>query len=268
MEEYQLIRQMIREDSTMSVEEIRQIASALNAQPRGVQGLNQGLLGFLIASFVGIAMIATLVSTSADSSDLRKTNHRPAEHPGLHLRLLLRSTHGADVDRTGDPATGGPARGGRQRFGRRERCGCSRRLDVVRRQDRRRPSERDQRSCGALSRVTSRRVTSRRVTSRRVTSRRVTSRRVTSRWVTSRWVTSHRMICTTLTVRTATSRGMAFLSGRLGEVEPPRRVRRLQSLRRMGSWVIVGGSTRGSFGSGRCGWSARSAPIMSRSGRR
>src|SRR4051812_36603267 len=50
---------------------------------------------------------------------------------------------------------------------------------------------------------------------------------------------------------------LRFPGGVLGVLhaatEPPRRVRRLQSLRRMGSWVIVGGSTRGSFGSGRCG---------------
>jgi transposase-like protein len=53
-----------------------------------------------------------------------------------------------------------------------------------------------------------------------------------------------------------------------GELNRPRRVRRLQSLRRMGSWVIVGGSTRGSFGSGRCAWSWSHGISTSRSGRR
>jgi IPT/TIG domain len=55
------------------VGEIRQIVSAIDTQPRGTQGLTQSLLGLIIATFVGVAMIATLVSTATDSSDLRKT---------------------------------------------------------------------------------------------------------------------------------------------------------------------------------------------------
>src|SRR3954467_546005 len=50
--------------------------------------------------------------------------------------------------------------------------------------------------------------------------------------------------------------------------EPPRRVRRLQSLRRMESWQDATGSTRRSCGSGRCGWSPSAAPITTRSGTR
>jgi hypothetical protein len=57
----------------LSVEDVRQIASAMNAPPRGVQGLTQTLLGLTITTLVGVAMVTTLVSTAADSSDLRKT---------------------------------------------------------------------------------------------------------------------------------------------------------------------------------------------------
>jgi IPT/TIG domain len=68
-----LLDKMIDKARTLSVEEIRQIVSAIDTQPRGTQGLTQSLLGLIIATFVGVAMIATLVSTAADSSDLRKT---------------------------------------------------------------------------------------------------------------------------------------------------------------------------------------------------
>ena len=68
-----LLDKMIGRAGTLSVEEIRQIVSAIDTQPRGTQGLTQSLLGLIVATFVGVAMIATLVSTAADSSDLRKT---------------------------------------------------------------------------------------------------------------------------------------------------------------------------------------------------
>jgi hypothetical protein len=67
------LNKMIGRAGTLSVEEIRQIVSAIDTQPRGTQGLTQSLLGLIVATFVGVAMIATLVSTAADSSDLRKT---------------------------------------------------------------------------------------------------------------------------------------------------------------------------------------------------
>ena len=69
----QLLDNMINRAGRLSVEEIRQIVSAIDTQPRGTQGLTQSLLALIIATFVGLAMIATLVSTAADSSDLRKT---------------------------------------------------------------------------------------------------------------------------------------------------------------------------------------------------
>ncbi|MFE9689216.1 hypothetical protein [Micromonospora sp. NPDC005806] len=68
-----LLRTMIDGAGTLTVEEIRQIVSAMNAPARGTLGLTQTLLGLIISTFVGVAMISTLVSTAADSSDLRKT---------------------------------------------------------------------------------------------------------------------------------------------------------------------------------------------------
>jgi hypothetical protein len=68
-----ILNKMIGGAGTLSVEEIRQIVSAIDTQPRGTQGLTRSLLGLIVATFVGVAMIATLVSTAADSSDLRKT---------------------------------------------------------------------------------------------------------------------------------------------------------------------------------------------------
>jgi hypothetical protein len=68
-----ILNAMIKKAPRLSVEEIRQIVSAIDTQPRGTQGLTQSLLGLIVATFVGVAMIATLVSTAADSSDLRKT---------------------------------------------------------------------------------------------------------------------------------------------------------------------------------------------------
>jgi IPT/TIG domain len=69
----ELLDRMIGQVGTLSVEEMRQIVSAIDTQPRGTQGLTQSLLGLIIATFVGLAMVATLLSTAPDSSDLRKT---------------------------------------------------------------------------------------------------------------------------------------------------------------------------------------------------
>jgi hypothetical protein len=68
-----LLNNMINRAGKLSVEEIRQIVSAIDTEPRGTQGLTRSLLALIVATFVGVAMIATLVSTAADSSDLRKT---------------------------------------------------------------------------------------------------------------------------------------------------------------------------------------------------
>jgi hypothetical protein len=68
-----LLNSMINRAGRLSVEEIRQIVSAIDTQPRGTQNLTQSLLGLIITTFVGVALVATLVSTAADSSDLRKT---------------------------------------------------------------------------------------------------------------------------------------------------------------------------------------------------
>ena len=75
-EQSELLKDMVKaaaREKGLSVEDVRQIASAMNAPPRGVQGLTQALLGLIITTLVGVAMVATLVSTAADSSDLRKT---------------------------------------------------------------------------------------------------------------------------------------------------------------------------------------------------
>jgi hypothetical protein len=72
--EYKLIDKMIdKAGPAITVEELRQIASVLETEPRGARGLTQSLLGLIIATFVGFAMIATLISTSGDSEDLRQT---------------------------------------------------------------------------------------------------------------------------------------------------------------------------------------------------
>ena len=69
-----LLKSMVdKMTGNVSVEEIRQIVSAMNAPARGTFGLTQTLLGLIIVTFVGVAMIATLVSTANDSSELRKT---------------------------------------------------------------------------------------------------------------------------------------------------------------------------------------------------
>lgn len=60
-------------DNSLSVEDIRQIVSAMDQPPRGAAGLTQSLLALVIASLVAVALVLTLVSTSLDSGDLRKT---------------------------------------------------------------------------------------------------------------------------------------------------------------------------------------------------
>jgi len=70
-----LLEQMVKaaDNKGLSVDDLRQIASAMNTPPRGMQGLTQALIGLTIITLVGVAMVATLVSTAGDSSDLRKT---------------------------------------------------------------------------------------------------------------------------------------------------------------------------------------------------
>jgi hypothetical protein len=75
-EQRRLIEQMVTatgRTKDLSVDDLRQIASAMNTPPRGMQGLTQALMGLIIITLVGVAMVTTLVSTAADSSDLRKT---------------------------------------------------------------------------------------------------------------------------------------------------------------------------------------------------
>jgi hypothetical protein len=57
----------------LSVEEVRQLVSAMDRPPRGTSGLTQSLLALTIVTLVGVAMVATLVSTGGDSIDQRKT---------------------------------------------------------------------------------------------------------------------------------------------------------------------------------------------------
>jgi hypothetical protein len=57
----------------LSVEEVRQLVSAMDRPPRGASGLTQSLLALTIVTLVGVAMVATLVSTGSDSTDQRKT---------------------------------------------------------------------------------------------------------------------------------------------------------------------------------------------------
>jgi hypothetical protein len=57
----------------LSVEEVRQLVSAMDRPPRGTSGLTQSLLALTIVTLVGVAMVATLVSTGGDWIDQRKT---------------------------------------------------------------------------------------------------------------------------------------------------------------------------------------------------
>jgi len=68
-----LIEKAAPGNERLTIEEVRQIASAMDRPARGTQGLTQSLLALIIASLIGVAMVATLVSTASDSSDLRKT---------------------------------------------------------------------------------------------------------------------------------------------------------------------------------------------------
>ncbi|MEU4563925.1 IPT/TIG domain-containing protein [Actinoplanes sp. NPDC023936] len=72
-EQTRLIDLMITKVTKPTVEDIRQIASAISTQPRGTRGLTQSLLSLIIATFIGIALIATLVSAGAGSDEMRKT---------------------------------------------------------------------------------------------------------------------------------------------------------------------------------------------------
>jgi acid phosphatase family membrane protein YuiD len=73
----QLIDKMVdaaaREGHGLSVEEVRQLVSAMDRPPRGASGLTSSLLALLIVFLVGIALFASLLSSGSDSGDLRKT---------------------------------------------------------------------------------------------------------------------------------------------------------------------------------------------------
>src|SRR3954469_4754757 len=73
----QLIDKMLdavaQEGNGLSVEEVRQLVSAMDRPPRGANGLTSSLLALLIVFLVGIALFASLVSGDAASGDLRKT---------------------------------------------------------------------------------------------------------------------------------------------------------------------------------------------------
>jgi hypothetical protein len=58
---------------TFSVEEIRQIVSAVDRAPRGAAGLTQSLIALVVVTLVGVALVASLVTTSQDGGDLRMT---------------------------------------------------------------------------------------------------------------------------------------------------------------------------------------------------
>jgi len=73
----QIIDKMVdaaaREGNGLSVEEVRQLVSAMDRPPRGASGLTSSLLALLIVVLVGIALFASLLSSSDVSGDLRKT---------------------------------------------------------------------------------------------------------------------------------------------------------------------------------------------------
>jgi hypothetical protein len=62
-----------REGNGLSVEEVRQLVSAMDRPPRGASGLTSSLLALLIVFLVGIALFASLLSRGDASGDLRKT---------------------------------------------------------------------------------------------------------------------------------------------------------------------------------------------------
>lgn len=73
----QIIDKMVdaaaREGNGLSVEEVRQLVSAMDRPPRGASGLTSSLLALLIVFLVGVALFASLLSRDAASGDLRKT---------------------------------------------------------------------------------------------------------------------------------------------------------------------------------------------------
>ena len=69
----ELIDAASKDKRGLSVEDVRQLVSAMDRSPRGTQGLTSSLLALLIVLLVGIAMLVSLLSSDADSSDLRKT---------------------------------------------------------------------------------------------------------------------------------------------------------------------------------------------------
>jgi hypothetical protein len=76
-EQTRILDQLIKEASKgtrgLSVEEVRQLVSAMDRSPRGASGLTSSLLALLITFLVGVALFASLLSRDADSSDIRKT---------------------------------------------------------------------------------------------------------------------------------------------------------------------------------------------------
>lgn len=57
----------------LSIDEVRQLVSAMDKPPRGSTGLTRSLLALTIVTLVGVALVATLVSTGGDAIDQRKT---------------------------------------------------------------------------------------------------------------------------------------------------------------------------------------------------
>src|SRR5215218_1909487 len=68
-----LIQEAAKGTPGLSVEEVRQLVSAMDPSPRGASGLTSSLLALLITFLVGVALFASLLSEGTDSDDLRKT---------------------------------------------------------------------------------------------------------------------------------------------------------------------------------------------------
>jgi hypothetical protein len=69
----QLIDRASNSGGELSVEDVRQLVSAMDRSPRGVNGLTSSLLALLIATLVGVAMLVSLFASNGDAGDLRKT---------------------------------------------------------------------------------------------------------------------------------------------------------------------------------------------------
>ena len=69
----ELIDAASKDKRGLSVEDVRQLVSAMDRSPRGTQGLTSSLLALLIVLLVAIAMLVSLLSSDADAGDLRKT---------------------------------------------------------------------------------------------------------------------------------------------------------------------------------------------------